>query len=556
MKIPLSGLLAFLLLAPFAGAILTPDVTFIPDKISANSSFIVTINPHATPTEIVGVTMIVPGVESGVRGIPYNTEINEYLCYFSNTDPQQNCGPSIFKYSSAEWGIPYEVRITAFNQYEQTENTTLNLTVGGITITSRIDVIGQNVYILAQAKGNPNSISYKVYNTADISNFVKSGTIIYNPQLFGYPANITLTNGEYYIAFSASSSTDFGGGVSRVTVGQGIPSEGKISLESCTVNSCQAVNKIVYATTINSGQTFTLKKFKLTNTGTENITAINFVLSTDPVDVNNYISISAESTSLKPNESTFLIITLKNIQDDMNISTTVTMSSNIVQQFQIPMEFSISVIGGDYTTCTGKPDKAECLGGICCAEVCRKNGANCCSVSDCGYAEKCSSSFKCEASVIPGECEGKADMTACTGGRCCSGSCIAGGECCSDPDCTSGTCSYNSCQQQSECSGKADGDSCTSGVCCSESCVDCCTNEDCDTTAGETCSTLYICETNKTSSEGIDFVTIAIIIGGVAAAAVVGFFVFKKFKKKGGGDEELDAPAEEGEDEFSDEDFY
>jgi hypothetical protein len=137
-------------------------------------------------------------------------------------------------------------------------------------------------------------------------------------------------------------------------------------------------------------------------------------------------------------------------------------------------------------------------------------------------------------------------------------------ECCSDSDCSyEETCSSNNiCKApiSNECAGKADNASCTDGICCDESCVTggkCCADSDCDTTKGETCSS-NSCVSGGNGGEGggTDFVTIGLIIGGVAAAALVGFFLFKRFKKKGGeGDEELE-PREEGEEEFSDEDFY
>jgi hypothetical protein len=256
-----------------------------------------------------------------------------------------------------------------------------------------------------------------------------------------------------------------------------------------------------------------------------------------------------------------MVVTLKNIQESTNILTKATLYSGVNAIAKIPIDLSITVKNTpNIASCTGKTNKTLCLGGMCCDEKCRV-GADCCTTNDCTAAnEECSSSFKCVASVIPGECEGKNDSTACQTGVCCSQECV---ECCSDSDCSTGeVCtSYNTCEAETpnECKGKTDNASCTDGVCCDEYCItggECCAKEDCPT--GKTCSSSNYCVTSGNGGDGggIDFVTIGLIAGGVAAAGIAAYFLLKKFRKKGGeGDQELDS-GEESEEEFSDEDFY
>jgi len=529
---------------PSAGAILPPDVTFIPDQISANSSFIIIADPHASSGESVSVKWVVYGVEYGYWSI--NFVGNKYVCYFSNTDTPNICGPNMFPAPS--YGVPYETDVIAVNQNNQNQTTSVNVSVGGIPIRSEISITGNNIYIKAWA-GNPISgtISYKVYDSAGL-NMVKSGTMIKNDLIFGYTTNITLSNGEYYIAFTASSSTDFGGGVSRVVVGGGSTGSTDVKADS-----------IAYSPVINPNQEFRIETFKITNLGAENLTGLSISV---PQQISNYLTITPKKSSLEPNESTYMTVTLHNIQSSANISTFATLLSGPTEIKQIPVELRISVIGGiNPESCVGKTDMTLCLGGICCGQICRTGGAQCCSSSDCPSGQTCSSDFKCTTSVTPGECEGKSDMTTCTGGVCCSGLCITGGECCTDSDCSIGeTCSFiNICEAQpaNECDGKSEGASCSAGYCCSGECQECCTSADC--TGGKTCSDGICTGGTVPSDGGIDIMTIALIGGGVAAAAVVGFFLFKKFRKRGGkeGEEDFEEGGDEKEeDEFSDEDFY
>ncbi|MEM7815995.1 MAG: hypothetical protein QXN71_02665 [Candidatus Aenigmatarchaeota archaeon] len=520
---------------PLGKSIETPEVTFIPEQISVNSSFLMIADPKALPGEIVAVSWIIPGIENAYGSFPKVG--NKWVCYFSNTDPLATCGYNRFPYPS-----PYTVLVDA-TTYGQVENKSVNITIGGIPITTEIASSGTNVYMKAWAGGPVSTpISYKVYSSESFE-IIKTGTMTYNPNIYGYTSNITLQNGEYYIAFTANSSTDFGGGVARVVVGGGTtPISKDISAES-----------IIHNPVINPGQIYTLRKFKLTNIGTQNITALSITV---PQELLSILTINPEKTSLEHNESTIMVVTLKNIQNSLNISTYATLFSGSEQILQIPVELRVTVIGAvDPSSCLGKDDGSLCLGGICCGEICRVK-AECCLSSDCPSGKVCTD-FKCVTSITPSECEGKPDMSTCTDGICCSGACIQGGECCVSSDCPSGkTCSYNnkciSSVTPGECEGKTDGTTCSTGVCCSGECVECCKNDDCK--QGEVCSTLNKCEPSSTDGGGgIDVLTIALIAGGVAAAVFAGFFIFKKFiKKKGEGEEEVETEEEE----FSDEDFY
>jgi hypothetical protein len=542
MKISWIAALALIFLSvPSASAILPPDVTFIPDKISVNSSFIMIADPHVPSSEVSRINWVIFGIPTAFGD--FTNVGNKWISYVTDTN----------LFPSASYGTPYTMEVTAIPKSGQPENNSVNINVGDISITSNTFVTGNNVYISACAKGGivDSGISYKTYTDSLDEVAGKKGTMIYNPSIYCYTVNITLQNGNYYLAFTANRSTDFGGGVSRVVVGGGGGGTGSPDVKA---------DSIAYSPVINPNQEFKIETFKITNLGTDNLTALSISV---PQQISSYLTITPKKSSLEPNESTYMTVTLHNIQSSTNISTFATLLSGPTEIKQIPVELRISVIGAiNPASCEGKSDMALCLGGICCGGVCRTGGAECCSSSDCPSGKTCSSDSKCTPTVTPGECEGKSDMATCTGGICCGSSCITGGECCSSSDCTGTgeTCTYsNKCEAQpaNECEGKAEGAACSTGYCCNGQCQECCTNADC--TGGKTCSGGICVTGTEPSGGGIDIMTIALIGGGVVAAAVVGFFLFKRFRKKGGkeGDEEFEEGGnEKEEDEFSDEDFY
>ena len=80
------------------------------------------------------------------------------------------------------------------------------------------------------------------------------------------------------------------------------------------------------------------------------------------------------------------------------------------------------------------PEGSDCMGGLCCGGLCRTRG-NCCSSADCNdgdpcTADVCQASYTCESPHRPAS-----DGTGCTGGICCSGTCVPGADCCTDAQC-------------------------------------------------------------------------------------------------------------------------
>jgi hypothetical protein len=570
---PLAALAALFVLIPCAGALTTPTVTFIPDKISINSSFIMIADAHPVTGEYVSVgRWIVFGVENGWGLLP--RKIGEKRAsYFSNSDPNSD-SPSPFIMPS--YGVPYELEVNMTSNLGQTVSSNVDVVVGSIPLSTRIDVVGNTLYMRVWPGGDVQSIQYKTYYAGNLELVPqKSGYMSYFIQGYVYNTSITLPEGSYYIAFSASTSTDdFGGGVSPVAIGPGtvIPNQTEVK-----------VDKINYMTTIKAGQTFLLNSFSIINTGNVNLTGLSITVPPDIISLCKCdLTIVPEKSTLQPNESTHMVVTLKNLQQKTELSFNAPLYSGSRILDQVSVSLLINTVNTtDYTTCTGRQDMEACISsgrpGVCCSELCKQFG-ECCRDIDCEAGKECSG-YKCE-SAITAECLGKTDMDPCTGGVCCSESCKVGGECCSSFDCTGvdETCKSNICTSgtQDECSGKADDTKCTGGVCCSGSCTskECCTDDGCqtgkccsgscvataeccfDSDCGEqTCNAEYKCAA-ETPTGGLDIVTIAMVGGGVAIAALVGLFAFKKFKKKGKGEEEIEEGGEAEEDEFSDEDFY
>ena len=184
-------------------------------------------------------------------------------------------------------------------------------------------------------------------------------------------------------------------------------------------------------------------------------------------------------------------------------------------------------------SCQDKSDGADCFGGICCGETCRKK-ASCCDDLDCSSTEECTS-YRCASTGtttiqdVPcssGVCN--IGATSCPADEEWKGTCREDGDdgiCCGPSTSTSGD----------ECFGEYDGTECDDGfkVCCDEECMECCTNDHC--AIGDVCEYGY-CSTPETPD--VDY-TLYIIIAVVAAGGIGAFLYFTKFKKKKGGDEEL-----------------
>ncbi len=561
--------IAILLIPANVLAISEPTVRFIPDNISANSSFLMIVDPHPEDWESVAVHWSVGGEAYG--GYYPKTGLlprvnDKWICYFSSTDPSSTCGPTPFTQATVGY-TPYEMIIYAANQNDYVVNTTVPVEVGSIVLTIQINPTENGASITVWADAPVEGVSYTVYR-ADTLSEVSTGLLEWYQPIRGYTGDVELSDGEYYAAFTASSSSgpDFGGGVVKFNVGAVYePSYTQIKADSVYWNPVIDLSVSDKAST---------SRFSITNTGPDTLTDLSARV---PSDLSNIMNVVLPSDSLSPNESMHYTITIRNIDSGMDINTNIEILSGSVVIKKIPAHIKVTVKGiGRENFCLGKQDGTYCNGGVCCDETCVQD-AQCCP----GSTQNCRSDETCENYICV-----KAASTQCSVGSCFPGESAL--DCPAGTTYTQETCTISGspgvcCEEVNPCAGKSDGDSCPNGICCDNVCVqgDCCddsqcssgeqcVNHRCTTSEVHTCSVgecLLSCDEGMIptgescdlygSEDGIccvaggdtGWIVIPIVIG---IAAVAGFFIYKKF-----GSRLFKRGEEEGEEEyFEEEEFY
>ncbi len=505
----------------------TIDLDFIPDKISANSGFILVTTPSVTD-ESIRMNWFVGDTINGYGLLPRQGET--WFCYFSNTDEMSTCGPSPFMESTEDHGIPYELEISMTNSTGLLANKTEDVTVGGIPISPKanINYSTNEVYMIVSILGGKyaDSVSYRVYN--DDLSALSAG---YSPMEIDlesekWTGTVSLSAKTYYIAFKATSGSDFGGGVVRVSLGEEPGETGIVNIDDVDISVL-----------VDSGDTYQRGDYRITNPANQTISGI---YATVPSDLRDYVEIGFQgNATLDPYESEYYTVTFRNLESGLSINTKIPVYSSggtKIAEISMTAEISVKDSGTDYG-CDGKDDGEFCIGGICCDEECIKK-AECCDSTDC----------------VGGSCVNYR----CTGGA----ECPSGSECkasCDDDETYTGTCAGGVCCKPSssgnECENIFDGASCTGGICCNDICVtgaECCTDFECDTSAGEVCES-YSCVAGTPSGDISGIINIILII---AVVGVAGFGIYYYLTKIRGKKTEEEEGEEGEEDAFEDEEFY
>lgn len=327
MKIKLLILLLILALPIPAAALEEPEVTIYPENISANSSFLISIDMH-TINDSIRVTWIAPGVENGYGLFPRIG--NRYICYFSNTDPESTCGPN--PYTTP---FTYTMELNAINQRGETSNKTLTIKVGGIAIISQINLINRTAYIIVLTRGISDSVTYTIYDENMMLVETKR-RMDYNPATDKYSANTTLEPGEYYIVFEAKSPTDFGGGVQRLSVPEEVVTDGVPQAGASISIDAMSYNVVLPS----PGEEYEISNFKLTNLRTTTLTNLSADI---PQELSRYLEIIFEKTTLDENESTYFTVKLSNIRNGMYINASIPVKSENETIGSIPLDIKVSV---------------------------------------------------------------------------------------------------------------------------------------------------------------------------------------------------------------------
>jgi hypothetical protein len=510
----------------------TPTVTFIPNQLSAESSFMMIGDPGSVGGSV-RMNWVTDG--GGYGHLPY---INDrYMCYFSDTDFMSTCGPAPFRYPTTE-GSPYLMDVFTFDSDGNQGNASLNVNIGGLKIIPDVTIDfdrGVATLLVYTTPGIADSMSYKVFDSMlnqRTSGYVPLTRIVGTPY---YNGSVSLGSGTYYIAFKANTTGDFGGGMIKVNMagesGEGY--EGVIQADPLNIDVLVE----------GSSQPALPGDKRIINTLNQTFQGISISM---PPEISRYVSITIPNSTIGPYESMYYTIILQGVSSSLDIDTSADIKSGGGALLgKISVKMKISYTGGNFGDCSILPEGADCLGGICCGGICRKK-AECCTTSDCLSGE--CSSYRCVSggaiSDIPcasGTC--RTDIISCPLDQTETGTCTSGG--------TTGIC----CIGTGECVGMSDMEPCTYGVCCDEECMigDCCTSIDC---TGEEFCIDNLCteqEGEGGTGGGIDLFLI-LIIAGIAAAAGAGIWFFMKKRKGGSAEEEFEDKKDE--DVFDEEEFY
>ncbi len=346
-----AGFLVFALVLVNVQALPDPIVTFIPEKFSANASFIAVADPGEYSKSI-RVRWQVFGIADGFGSFPRSG--NRWVCYFSNTDEKSTCGPTPFyasKYQGSETFIPYTFSVNISDAYGQESGFQDTVNAGDIELTINITTNNNGmVDITVWSDTGVTGVSYKTYNSSIDLLPEKSGSLVYYTPIRGYIGNISLGPGEYYMAFAAQNSggTSFGGDLVRFVIkgeetgGAYVPADLEIDAVSLDVM-------------VTKGQSFSQGGFRIRNLGNESIAD----LSTSIISaLSPYLSITLGNSTIEGKGTIYFTVNLNNIQNSMEIGTQADIVSNGTVIGRIPVNITISVMnecdgsaGGDCPAC-------------------------------------------------------------------------------------------------------------------------------------------------------------------------------------------------------------
>jgi len=331
-----TALFALAMLSASALAISTPSVTFIPDKISTNSAFIVIADPHAAANDSVIVTWGLNGpsaLEMNRQG-SFPKINNRYVCYFSNTDNESTCGPAPFKSPSSV--PPRSFSVTAINQQNTTGVAVANISVGDVQMLPTVFTPdGLNISIrwyteLVSSSG----LFYKVYYAKNLTDAGYSGIVQYG--ISGYSIDIPAGSGDYFISLridASDGSGKFGGMILHYKTPEGIfAGGGPVSL---------AVDTASFEVLLNKGQNYQRTGFSMTNLGGLQLGNLSVVI---PSSYSSIFSIALANDSIAPNGTIFYTITVAGSQHTMEINTRANVTSNNITIGQIPVRINVSVV--------------------------------------------------------------------------------------------------------------------------------------------------------------------------------------------------------------------
>ncbi len=216
------GLVLALLLIPVSALALEPSITVMPvDKlVSANSSFILRVNPNTLQKPIRVTWSVIGGGERGVGSFPLVDGVG--LCYFSNVDENATCGPSPFTVSGEQQLYVNVITPSGI------VNATKTLNISDIYVPlNHITVVDNMIYIRVGGDIDKDyTVTYHVY-TGELD-YVAQRSLAYDPIEDKHVGNYTFPEaGVYYVFIQAVKGSSSGSNVYRVY----LPSSDYVNME-------------------------------------------------------------------------------------------------------------------------------------------------------------------------------------------------------------------------------------------------------------------------------------------------------------------------------------
>ncbi len=318
--------LSTIVFAHTVSAVTQPTVRFIPSNFSINASFLAVA--ETTDTGSIRMSWIVPGFGSYGQ---FPKSENKYVCYFSDIDSENTCGP--YPFPRVTGNLVFTA--WAFDPAGNSASRDTAVNVGGIGIDPLIQINGKEVSLAVFPSSAVTGMQYVVYKN-DLTLFQGSRNMeckIVSGSGYQCIANTTLDVGEYFIAFTATSSSDFGGDVRKIT----ITGEGPVGSGAPKKVNADSVN---FAALINRNQLYEVSNFKIINLGNQTLSGLSVSV---PQGLRNVLNILLQNTTIQPFGSILFSVRLTNIDAPTGVFTFVDVFSGSDKIGTIPVNITVSV---------------------------------------------------------------------------------------------------------------------------------------------------------------------------------------------------------------------
>ena len=351
----------FLLLLAFLPSVFAwpaPSVTVIPEKVSVNGTYIVSVDPHTDlPVTLQYKTMSPVGFyEFGflVATIPRVDE-NNWMCVFSNDPDIATCGFSPFIMTKKDFndnnencdqGIFYGCSyVRSYGVSGDYNNDSAYAKIGGIQVEVVDMEIGEsNVSMTVSTGGVYSTVDYKVYHK-NLTLFKDAESLEFLSQSGFYRGYFDIIPGDFYVVFEArkSDGSDFGGTVINLTIPKSAAYQDICPGVTEYGSGVITITPVEWDTTIDKYGYAEKKNFKISNSGNDTLKNLSIELSGDDSDLSDYISFELPKTTLMGQDFMYFTVRVEDLEYSTRFIATAHLLENGTRVADIPMNIGVSV---------------------------------------------------------------------------------------------------------------------------------------------------------------------------------------------------------------------